>query len=94
MNRLATVLPALREMHKRFGNRIYGRYGFADAFDPTDGWVNPDVIGIDLGISLLSVENLRSGLVWRWFMSNPEVTTALDEAGVVRSRVAAKLQGD
>ena len=38
----------------RFGDRIYGRYGFADAFHPTDGWVNPDVIGIDLGITLLS----------------------------------------
>jgi hypothetical protein len=88
------ALPALREMHKKFGNRIYGRYGFADAFHPTNGWVNPDVIGIDLGISLLSAENLRSGLVWRWFMSNPEVTDALDKAGVVRSRVAAKLQGD
>ena len=42
-------VPALREMRRRFGGRIYGRYGFTDAFHPTDGWVNPDVIGIDLG---------------------------------------------
>ena len=45
------TLPALREMRRRFGDRIYGRYGFADAFHPTSGWVNPDVIGIDLGIT-------------------------------------------
>lgn len=76
------TLPALREMRRKFGDRIYGRYGFADAFHPTSGWVNPDVIGIDLGITLLSAENLRSGRVWRWFMSNPEITTALDRAGV------------
>lgn len=76
------TLPALREMRRKFGDRIYGRYGFADAFHPTSGWVNPDVIGIDLGITLLSAENLRSGRVWTWFMKNPEVTTALDRAGV------------
>jgi hypothetical protein len=76
------TLPALKAMHQRFGERIYGRYGFADAFHPTDGWVNPDVIGIDLGITLLSAENLRSGRVWQWFMQNPEVVSALDRAGV------------
>jgi hypothetical protein len=76
-------LPALREMHRRFGSTIYGRYGFADAFHPTSGWVNPDVIGIDLGITLLSAENLRSGHVWKWFMANPEIVTALQHAGVV-----------
>ena len=78
------TVTALREMHRRFGDRIYGRYGFADAFHPTDGWVNPDVIGIDLGITLLSAENLRSGNVWRWFMANPEITGALDRAGLPR----------
>ncbi|HXW08080.1 MAG TPA: glucoamylase family protein [Vicinamibacterales bacterium] len=79
------TLPALREMHRRFGDRIYGRYGFADAFHPTDGWVNPDVIGIDLGITLLSAENLRTGRVWAWFMENPEIVRALDVAGVTSS---------
>jgi hypothetical protein len=71
------TVPALREMHRRFGDRIYGPYGFADAFHPTDGWVNRDVIGIDLGITLLSAENLRTGRVWSWFLQNPEIATAL-----------------
>ncbi len=79
------ALPALREMHRRFGDRIYGRYGFADAFHPTDGWVNPDVIGIDVGITLLSAENLRGGSVWRWFMANDEVRRGIRRAGLRRS---------
>jgi hypothetical protein len=74
------TLPALREMHRRFGGRIYGRYGFTDAFNPTTGWVNPDVIGIDVGITLLSAENLRSGKVWAWFMENPEIQRGLRRA--------------
>lgn len=85
------TLPAVREMHRRFGDRIYGRYGFADAFHPTDGWVNPDVIGIDLGITLLSAENLRSGKVWEWFTRNGEIPAAMSRAGLSRS---ASVGGD
>jgi hypothetical protein len=81
-------LAALREIHRRFGERIYGRYGFADAFNPNTGWVNPDVIGIDLGITLLGVENMRSGNVWRWFMGNPEVRRAIKLVGLVRYKRA------
>ena len=75
-------LAALKEMKERFGDKIYGRYGFADAFNPHNGWVDTDVIGIDLGITLLSAENLRSGKVWYWFMRNPEIVRALDLVGL------------
>lgn len=78
-------LAALREMHARFGDRLYGKYGFADAFNPTTGWVNPDVIGIDTGMLLLSAENLRTGRVWAWFMANPEIDGALTRVGLVRA---------
>jgi len=55
----------LRGMHTRWGEKIYGPYGFADAFNPQTGWVGTDVIGIDQGITLLMAENLRTELVWR-----------------------------
>ncbi|MEP7149642.1 MAG: beta-glucosidase BglX, partial [Acidobacteriota bacterium] len=71
------ALAALKEMKALYGEKIYGRYGFADAFNPHNGWVNPDVIGIDLGIAMLSTENLRSGKVWYWFMQNDEVRRAM-----------------
>ena len=73
-------LPAVREMKERFGDKIYGRYGFTDAFNPTTGWSSADVIALDLGITLLSVENLRSGNLWKWFMANPEAQHALELA--------------
>jgi beta-glucosidase len=78
-------LAALKEMKRRFGDKIYGRYGFADAFNPQNGWVDPNVIGIDLGITLLSAENLRSGKVWSWFMLNPEIQKAMDLAELKRT---------
>jgi hypothetical protein len=75
-------LAALRAMRDKFGAQIYKHYGFVDAFNPTPGWTDADVIGIDVGIKLLSAENLRTGNVWRWFMSNPEIPHAMGLAGV------------
>jgi len=69
-------LPALRYMQETFGDLIYGPYGFADAFDPLSRWANPDIVGIDAGITLLSAENLRSGMVWDWFNSSNDIRRA------------------
>jgi hypothetical protein len=76
-------IPALRSMLVKYGKQIYGPYGFADAFNPTTGWVSPWVLGIDAGITMLSAENLRTGAVWRWFMANPEVDRSLDLVGLL-----------
>ncbi len=76
------TLPTLKKMKDDYGDKIYGRYGFADAFNPHNGWVNPDVLGIDLGITLLSAENLRSGKNWYWFMQNDEIRRALARVGL------------
>jgi hypothetical protein len=78
---------ALRTMREKFGGKIYGRYGFVDAFNPNNGWVNRDVIGINQGIILLSAENARTGNVWRWFMKNSEVPVAMRRAGLVKRAV-------
>jgi len=77
-------IPAMRTMLLKYGKSIYGRYGFADAFNPESGWVSPYVIGIDAGITLLSAENLRTGRVWHWFMANAAPEHALDLVGLKR----------
>lgn len=78
-------LPVLREMHNVYGDKVYQRYGFTDAFNPNwedkKFWVDPDVVGIDVGISLLSIENLLTGNVWRWFMRNRYIQTAMERVG-------------
>ena len=79
----AECLRCLQTMRSRFGDRVWRHYGFVDAFNPGTGWFNPDVIGIDAGITLLMAENLRTGFVWRVFMKNPEARHALRLAGFV-----------
>jgi hypothetical protein len=69
-------------MKQRYGDKIRTRYGFPDAFNPTTGWVSPDLIGLDAGIGLLSAESLRTENVWKWFMRNPETIRAMQLAGL------------
>jgi hypothetical protein len=80
-------LRALRTMREKYGDKIYGRYGFVDAFNPNNGWVDTDVIGINHGIILLSAENARTGNVWRLFMKNAEIPLAMRRVGLVTSTV-------
>ncbi len=71
------VLRAIRSQYPA----AWQKYGFVDAFNPLTGWYDEDVIGIDLGISMLMAENQRTGFVWSTFMANPEVTSAMSLAG-------------
>ncbi len=79
-------LASLQAMRATGGDRIWKHYGFVNAFNPQTGWASPDVIGIDLGITLLMAENLRSGFVWRHFMQAPEVRRGMKLAGFVGLR--------
>lgn len=76
------AVAALRTMHEKYGDRVYGKYGFVDAFNPNTGWIDTDVIGINAGIILLSAENSRTGNVWNWFMRNREIPRALRLVGL------------
>ena len=80
-------LHVLRTMKDNFGARAWGRYGFVDAFHPAANWYDPDVLGIDQGISVIMAENLRSGLIWETFMQNPEAAAAMNKAGFVSGRM-------
>ena len=73
----ADSLRVLRSLKDTYGKDAWGRYGLCDAFHPKQLWYDPDVLGIDLGISLLMAENLRSGYVWDTFMLNPEPNAAM-----------------
>ncbi len=71
----------LRHIRSRYRKKAWRRYSFVDAFNPLTGWYNPDVIGIDLGITLLMAENQRTGFVWETFMKNPEAQEAMRKVG-------------
>ena len=82
-------LHVLQAMKDKWGKKAWGQYGFADAFHPAAGWYDPDVLGIDQGISVIMAENLRSGLIWEVFMRNPEAVDAMNKAGFASGAMKA-----
>lgn len=88
---------AARVMRERYGEHLYGPYGFLDAFNPSFrfadvavrhgrvvpgvGWFDTDYLGIDQGPILAMIENHRSGLVWRIMRENPFLVRGLERAG-------------
>jgi hypothetical protein len=74
-------IPALKAIREHYGDRVFGHYGFVDGYNPTLGWFDTDVVGIDVGITLLSAENLLTGNVWRWFMANEPASHGMELIG-------------
>lgn len=80
------ALETARRMLRTYGDRIWGRYGFANAYNVDRDWFDGDVIGIDLGMALLAIEDHRSGLVWRLVKSHPSTERAFRRARLVPYR--------
>jgi hypothetical protein len=74
-------IRVLRNIRGRYKDKAWARYGFVDAFNPLTGWYDKDVLGIDLGITMIMAENHRTGFVWETFMKNPEARSAMQKAG-------------
>jgi hypothetical protein len=74
-------MTVLLNLRRYYGKQIWKEYGFVDAFNPLTGWVSRDVIGIDVGITMLMAENARTQFVWNTFMRNPEPGIAMELAG-------------
>ncbi len=73
-------MAALKGFYAR-GEGIWGKYGFYDAFSPVSGWTQPRYLAIDQCTIAPMIENYRTGLLWRLFMSCPEVQQGLQKLG-------------
>lgn len=70
---------SLRALHHFYGmgTRLWRQYGFVDAFNKEADWFGDDYLAIDQGPIVVMIENYRTGLLWRLFMSCPEVQSGL-----------------
>lgn len=74
-------MAALRHFYRDLGDRIWGTYGFHDGFNETENWFDEDYMALNQAPIVIMIENHRSGLVWKNFMTNPEVAPALKAIG-------------
>jgi exo beta-1,2-glucooligosaccharide sophorohydrolase (non-reducing end) len=70
-------MAALKHLYRDYGDTMWGIYGLRDAINPNANWVSPIFMGLNQAPIVVMIENHRSGIVWKSFMSNPEITTML-----------------
>jgi len=70
-------MAALKHYYRDFGDTMWGVYGLRDAINPAADWVSPIYMGLNQAPIVVMIENYRTGLVWKSFMSNPEIGNLL-----------------
>jgi hypothetical protein len=74
-------MAALKYFYRDKGADIWGIYGPRDAFNDSADWISPIYMGLNQAPIVVMIENYRSGLIWKLFMSNPEIQPMLDKIG-------------
>lgn len=74
-------MNTIKFFYKSYGSRLFGKYGFYDAFSVTDNWFPERYLAIDQGPEVVMIENYRTGLLWNLFMSAREVQAGLAKLG-------------
>jgi hypothetical protein len=82
-------MEALRYFYEGLGDRIWGEFGFHDAFSESNNWVDQGYLAIDQGPIVVMIENYRSGLIWDLFMSCPEIREGLKKLDFASTRFTA-----
>jgi hypothetical protein len=83
-------IAALKYFYRVQGAKLWGKYGFYDAFNIDKNWYATSYLAIDQGPIIGMIENHRTGLLWRLFMSNPEIKPALDAIGFTADATGVK----
>jgi hypothetical protein len=76
-------MAALKHYYRELGAELWDIYGPRDAFSPRAAWVSPIYMGLNQAPIVVMVENYRSGLAWKLFMSNPEIAAMLRKLAAV-----------
>ena len=74
-------MQSLKFFYYKLGDKIWGPYGFKDAFSLNDTWFTDSYLAIDEGPIIVMIENYRSGLLWNLFTSCPEIKTGMKNLG-------------
>ncbi|GHN02739.1 hypothetical protein WSM22_42280 [Cytophagales bacterium WSM2-2] len=77
----AESMKAIKYFYYTLGDHMWGQYGFYDAFNISSGWTATSTLAIDQGPIVVMIENYRSQLLWKLFMSAPEVQAAKTKLG-------------
>lgn len=79
-------MQAFKHYYRDLGDQLWDIYGPRDAYNPGQDWISPVYMGLNQAPIAVMIENHRSGLMWKQFMSNPEIAEMLKKLDVVTKR--------
>ena len=79
-------MAAFKHFYRDLGDQLWGIYGPRDAFNLSKDWISPIYMGLNQAPITVMIENYRTGLLWRLFMSNPEIKPMLERVGFTVTR--------
>jgi hypothetical protein len=77
-------VQAIRHFLRTHGEKVWGRFGFVDAFNESRDWYADTYLAIDQGPIVVMIENHRTGLLWKLFMNAPEIQNGLKALSFTR----------
>ena len=72
-------MAAFKHYYRDLGSQLWDIYGPRDAYNPGKNWVSNIYMGLNQAPITVMIENYRTGLVWKQFMSNPDIGTMLQK---------------
>jgi hypothetical protein len=78
-------MAAFKHFYRDLGDQVWGIYGPRDAFNESANWISPIYMGLNQAPIVVMIENYRTGLIWKVFLSNPEIQPMLDKIGFRRT---------
>lgn len=79
-------MQVIRNLYENMKDKVWGEFGFYDAYSETANWYPKRYLGIDQGPIVVMIENGRTGLLWNLFMSAPEIQQGLTKLGFTYSK--------
>ena len=76
------ALKSVKSIYDKYGGSVYGKYGFKAGYNLDKRWFSDNYIGIDEGVTILMLENYRTGMAWDLFMRTQCVKTWLESCGL------------
>ncbi len=74
-------MKALKHYYRDLGGKLWGIYGFRDGYNETENWYADVYMALNQAPITIMIENHRTGLIWKYFMKNPEIAPALEKIG-------------
>ena len=74
-------MKAVKHFYYILGSKIWGEFGFYDAFSEQNNWYPQVYLAIDQGPEVIIIENYRTGLLWNLFMSSEDIRNGLKLLG-------------